>query len=260
MSTLGPFDVRAGVMQRATRFMDLIIRNRPGTERYRLWGSDSLVNAYGTLTDSGIAGTGGTALLEAAPGTIAQSTLVVARKWAVSGSRRGQTSFQLDPEDWAGTLPEDDNPWYFRIQERRAGNWMAVPAGGENEGYPIRGPILVVPPPRAYGQPSYMLNLFGTAPTETGCTLGAAPVIDETVQTPLPLQLLLPGPLSSMFIENHSDTHPLLVSYGQGMPMGSIGTEERSNYYAEGVREIFLASGGAAAISFSIEATVKNQS
>lgn len=260
MSTLGPFDVRAGIMQRATRFMDLLVRNRPGTDRYRLWGADSLVNAYGELTDSGIAGTGGTALLEAAAGRIAQSTRAAARNWTVSGSRKGHTSFQIDPEDWAGTLPEDDNLWYCRVQERRAGNWMAVPEGGENENYPIRGPILVVPPPRFYGQPSSMLNLYGTAPTGTGCTLGAIPVFDETVQTPLPLQILLPGPLSSMFIENHSDTHVLLVSYGQGMPMGSIGTEERSNYYAEGVREIFLASGGVGAITFSIEATVKNQS
>jgi len=241
--------------------MDLLIRNRPGTGRYRLWGATSLDNAYGTLEDSGIAGDGGTALLEAAPGTIAQSTRVTARNWTVSESRKGQTSFQIDPEDWAGTLPEDDNLWYVRVQEQRAGNWMAVPAdAAANENYPIRGPILVVPPPRFYGQPSSMLNLYGTAPTGTGCTLGAVPVIDETVQTPLPIQILLPGPLSSMFIENHSDTHPLLVSYGQGMPMGSIGTEERSNYYAEGIREIFLASGGVDAITFSIEATVRNQS
>ena len=259
----GPFDVRPGVLQRSTNLIDLIVRHRPGTTDLRLYASSTLADAYGTLVDSGIAGSGGTAILEAPVtkvGAIAQSPSVAARGWTLPETRRGHTSYQLNMEDYGSP---DDRFAFFRLQEKRGGAWLAV-AGAANTNKPIMGPILVVPNPSAYGSAASVLSLQTDAPAGTGCTAGDFPVVDATVQTPLPMHIVLPRPAATLTITNQSGTDDLLVSFGLGMPMFAIAPGTQSiptggGYSLTGVREIVLASSTVTALPFSIEAVISNE-
>lgn len=236
MSHYGPFETRVGVYQRYTNLMDLIVRNTRDAGAYRLRWAPSLDDAYGTLAGggagSGTAGAGTAALLDAEAGQIACTVprAIVGPQTRVVENRKGQTSFQIDPQD----IPvRDDVLFYARVQERRfsTGAWLTV-AGAVNTGLPIEGPILVVPAPGFFSRGVGVYTLHGTAPSNTGCALGELPFIDETVQTPLPMHIVFPRPVSSLLIRNVDAAGHLLVSYGLGMPMIEVadGEELVTNY------------------------------
>jgi len=262
--TFGPFNVRPGVLQRSTNFQDLVLRQREGTTAYRLWVSPTIEDAYGTLANSGLAGTGGTNMLEVAKGSLGMTDGPRVRGWRVEESRRGQTSFLVDPRD----VPlSDDVVIYHRVQEQRMGNWLAVPGAAIlNPNTPISGPILVVPPAPFFAAAASVLSLQSIAPLMTGCTAGALPVVDETVQTPLPMHLVFPRPASTIIVRNLSVGDTLLVSFGLGMPMIEVAPGEATiptggGYALPGVREIVVASWvqGQDAVPFSVEATIGMQ-
>ena len=249
MSHYGPFATRVGLYQRFGGFIDLIVRNSPDASGYRLWVSATLNDAYGTLAGggagSGLAGSGGTMILEAENDSIAVTTPngIRSAQMKVVENRKGQTSFQIDPRDISLM---DEQVMYFRVQERRraTGDWLTV-AGAVNNGLPIQGPILVVPPAIDISGQASAYTLYGLAPSNTGCTFGSVPFIDETLQTPLPMHIVFPRPVSSLLIRNSDTAAALLISYGPGQPMISIehGAELVTNY-GHGmptVREIFLA-------------------
>lgn len=265
MNSFGSFEVSPGVLQRAPNFVDLLVRDRPGTNAYRLWGASSLENAYGTLVDSGLTGTGGAVLLEARKGGMARSLMVTKRgAGMVEECRRGQTSFQFDPEDYVATLGLNGYLMFLRIQESRdTTGWQAVPAGGPiNANYPHRGPILVVPDASFFGRSASVISLQGLAPLLTGCVAGSRPLFDPTVQTPLPLHIVFPRPAATISVKNLHIGDNLLVSYGMGMPMMEVapGTGSQptgGGYSYPGVREVILAVEPAGeVIPFSIEVTI----
>lgn len=261
--TYGPFNVRPGILDRATNFVDFLVRNRPGTSGYRLWVAKSVEDAYGTVANSGLAGSGGTALLSVPTGGIGQSPLVVRRGWRVEENRRGQTSFQMDPED---VSIGDDTTYYARLQEERAGVWNAVSAGAVlNANYPIRGPIMVVFPAAFHSASASVASLQVKAPKGTTCAAYAPPFIDPTVQVPLPLHLVLPKPANTVTITNLNAAggEGLLVSYGLGQPMmlvaaGSTSIPTGGGYSQPGVREIILAAnvGAASVVPVAIELSI----
>jgi hypothetical protein len=261
MSIFGPFDVRSGLLERSTGILDVITRHRPGTTALRLWNANSIENAYGTLVGSGLAGSGGVNTLSVDVGTIGQTLRIIRRGNGVAECRRGLTSFQYALEDIGMS---DDLLTYARVQEERAGVWSAVPAGAAlNANYPIRGPILVIPQASFFACSANVLSLQASAPLATGCIAGAPPVFDNSVQTPLPLHLLLPRPGSTVCIKNLSVGDTLLVSFGLSQPMLEIGAGESSiptggGYAQPGVKELILAADASASgvIPFSIETTI----
>lgn len=272
MNSYGPFSTRVGILQRSPNFIDLMVRNRPDVSAYRLWGAPTIDDAYGALVGSGLGGTGGTAIIEANINTIAQSPSVQSR-WRVEEVRRGTTSFQIDIEDYVApaVLPgpppfgPDDDFLFVRVQERRrTTGWLHVPAGAvNNANWPIKGPILVVPPATFFGMAGAALSMQGTAPAGTGSTVGNPPVVDETVQDPLPMHLVSPRPITSISVRNIDPTEDLLVSWGLGMPMTLVTAGNSFDIFGiPGVTEIVLAalspggSVGFAGCAFSIEAQV----
>lgn len=262
MSHYGPFTTRVGLYQRFTNFIDLIIRNSPDASAYRLWAAASLNDAYGNLAGggvgSGVGGSGGVALLAVEENQIGRTTpnAVRSAQTRVAENRQGQTSFQIDPRD----IPVmDEQMMFFRVQEyrRTTASWLTV-AGVVNTGLPIQGPILIVPPMSVFGTASGSYMVSGKAPSNTGCALGVSPVIDVTVQTPLPMHLVLGKASSAVLIRNEDSAGNLLVSYGVGMPMIRIPQGgELSSGYGHGnaaISEIFLArESGDGGCLFSID-------
>lgn len=269
MNSYGPFSTRVGILQRSPSFMDLVVRNRPDVAAYRLWGAPTINDAYGALVGSGLGGTGGTAMMEANAGSIAQSPSAQAH-WRVEEVRRHTTSFQLDVEDFvAPAAPppfgSDDDFLFVRVQERRTtAGWLQVPAGAvNNANWPIKGPILVVPPATFFGMAGAAITMQGIAPAGTGSTVGNPPVVDVTVQNPLPMHIVTPRPLTSISVRNIDPTEDLLISWGLGMPMTLVTAGNSFDIFGiPGVTEIVLAalspggSIGFAGCAFSIEAQV----
>lgn len=225
MNDFGSVSVRVGILQRVPHLMDLIVRNRPGTAAYRLWGARNLMDAYGAPDSSGINGTGGTLLLETRAGGIARSTSVIRRGILVEESRKGQTSFQLDIEDFIAPanpppIGSDSEYLFARVQEKRVtSGWVAVPGNAQvNANMPIRGPILIVPPPLYYGMSAGVFSLYGQAPIGTTCTAGSPPVMDPTGQVPPPLYVAFPRGSSNVKVKNNGQSK-ILLSFGLGMPM-----------------------------------------
>jgi hypothetical protein len=223
----------------------------------------SLNDAYGNLlgggAGSGVAGSGGTAILDVEENRIGQTApnALVSAQTKVVENRKGQTSFQVDARDISVM---DEQVMFFRVQEyrRSTASWLTV-AGAVNNGLPIQGPILVVPPTDVLsGTAASAMTLFGKAPSNTGCAEGAIPVIDTTVQTPLPMHIVFAKPLSSLLVRNTDAAGDLLISYGVGQPMMLIAHgEDLQSGYGHGkpaINEIFLArASGDGGCSFALD-------
>jgi len=257
----GPFDVAPRIIQRSTNFIDLIVRNRPGTDMYRLWGAKSVNEAYGNLATSGVGVIDPTLMMTVIRDTMGKSASVVRRGWQVEESRKDQSSFQFDMDDYlTPAIPApfrgDDFPVYVRLQENRAGAWVAV-AGPVNNGKPVMGPILVVPPAVFYGESvAGTLNITGIAPANTGCANGEPPVVDLSVQTPTPMHIIFPKTCTHVLVTPQTEGKAILMSFGLGDPMIEI---QNSNPFlpdsSQGIHEIILAANTDAA-PFSIHAVM----
>jgi hypothetical protein len=97
--------------------------------------------------------------------------------------------------------------------------------------------------------------------------VGISPVFDETVQTPLPMHIVLPRPGYHVRVRNTEDVPSigagpnLLLSYGLGMPMVIVAPGELvSVFRGPGVTELVLAgesgSIGGMECSFCVEGTI----
>lgn len=266
MSSFDPFDARFGVLERKFDFLDLLVRNQTGVVAYRLWGASTIEDAYGTLTDSGLTGSGGALLLEVPTGGLKRTrSLIRSRRGLVEESRKGHTSFQFDPADFPATLGPGDRMFFLRLQENHlTSGWRAVPLGAPfNAGYPLRGPIMPVIPVHLLGATTFPLNFQANAPLLTGCTGGSNVVMDVTAQTPLPLHLAFPCPLTALTIRNLSVGDDMLVSFDMGMPMTTLPAGDSLNISGGGntilaFRELVAAAeaGSGAVVPFSVEAVV----
>jgi len=263
---LGPFDIAPRIIQRATNFVDLLVRDRPGTDRYRLWGAKSVDEAYGNLTGSGVGTIDPTEMMVVMRERMGQSRSVIRRDWRCEENRKGMTSFQFDPDDYVvPMIPPpfrgDDFPVYVRLQESRGGQWLAVPGTLPiNPNVPIMGPILVVPPVGFYGESiSGNLNIAGTAPEGTGCLSGNPPLIDVSLQTPTPMHIILPKTCTNILITPQEAGKALLVSFGLSDPMIEIqDTSPFTMDSSRGIHEIILAA-NTDATTFTIHAVMAHQ-
>jgi len=265
MSYPRPFTTFPGIVQRSPNFIDLQVRDRPEVNATRLWGSENVTDAYGTLATSGLAGSGGTLFAEAERGTS-----FVSRTWARTPlpeeSRRGMMRYYFNPDDFvvpvvppASLMPSDDAILFVRLQESHFafGGWLQVPASAAlNKNLPILGPILAIPNPTFWAQRRPALSFGGVAPRNTGCVVGENPLIDEAVQIPPPLILELPRPAYLITISNTSAAGTdLLVSAGLGVPMGIVNGTTSVNFEG-GIRQIVLSGVAAATCNFSIFAVI----
>ena len=226
MSIYGPFSIRPGILQRSTHLIDLIVRNDPSASAYRLWVSRTLNDAYGTMTGSGLTGSGGLNIMDAKSKKLVASPTIIRKGWAgIAEVRRDQTSFMFDVNDYIVPIPpnlpevpSDEEYLFARIQEQRGpSGWLAVPPlAPNNADMPYMGPILVVPPPTFYGRAAGVISLAGLAPAGSDCEAGFAPVFDTTMQKPLPMHITMPFPMASVTVRNTSADKTLLVSFGMG--------------------------------------------
>lgn len=273
MNLLSFFATRVGISQRFPHLIDLVVRNAPLVTDYRLWVSRSLDDAYGTVANSGVSGSGGTAILETRAGKMAVSPSIVRRGSAiVEETRRGQTSFMFDPDDYAGPLPgplpsnvpSDDEYMYVRVQEKRATTgWAAVDGGAMlNAGMPLRGPILVVPDSFFFGRAASVISFAGTAPAGSACEVAKPPIYDPTGQKPMPMHIVFPRPMGSLTVRNMSDTESLLVCFGWGQPMVEVAKGDTilptgGGYSLPGVSELFIAmKGDGAGCAFHLDGVI----
>lgn len=271
MNTISPFSSRVGISRRSSHVVDLIIRNDPLVTDYRLWVSRSINDAYGTVADSGLAGSGGTMIMEAHTNRMVISPRIERNGQAsVAEVRRGQTSFMFDVDDYivpAGNIPSDSEYLFARVQEKRmALGWAKVSALAiKNPDMPIRGSILVVPNANFYGHAASVITLAGTAPAGSDCLAGIPPVIDQTVQKPMPMHIVFPRPLAVLTIRNTDPASSLLVSFGLGQPMvevpfGQSISPTGGGYSLPGVSEVVLAMLGAGAgCPFSMDGVIGMQ-
>lgn len=248
MKVLGPFDVSPRILQRSTGFTDLIVRNRPGTDMYRLWGAKNVNEAYGNIVGSGVGTIDPTAMMDVLRDTLGQSPTVVKRGWHIEESRRGQTSFQFDVEDYVvPAIPPpfrgDEYPVYIRLQENRAGQWLTV-SGPVNHGKPILGPILAIPPAIFYGESvGGTMNMVGIAPAGTGCVQGQPPVVDLTLQVPPPMHIIFPKTITNILVSPQEAGKSVLMSFGLDDPMIEIqNTIPFTMDSSRGIHEIVIAA------------------
>ena len=271
MKNMQPFASFPGIVERQANLIDLMVRDRPGVTGYRLWGTDNITDAYGTLAVSGLAGDGGTNFATMTKGgTFMSATLQRDGRGSIDESTRGMTRFKFDLGDFVvpgNDMPPDDQMFFVRLQESHTGfvhatqgAFLTVPAAAvANANYPIRGPILVIPPPIWWGQGQPGLALSGVAPSGTTSAAGAPPVYDETVQVPLPLHLVLPRPATKLTIRNEDGGGGvLLVSLGLGHPMVAVADGETIDFFSGGPRELVLARLiGAGGCAFSLHAGIE---
>lgn len=259
--TFGPFAVRPGVLQRAPFLIDMLVRQRAGTTAFRLWAGKELDEAYGAFADSGLTPNGLVEVMTVPVtrvGAIGQTTSVIRRGATVAETRRGHTSFQVDPED---LLVSNDVNLFFRLQEQRGGVWTTVPGdAAKNANRAAVGPILIVPPASFYGSSGSILVLMGHAPKGTECEETSVPEVDLTLQKPPPMHIILPRMAATLRVKNTSEEEVLLVSTGLNSQMRALLPNEEfipsvfSNS-SFNLQEIVLASDAEAAIpcQFSLE-------
>lgn len=271
MSDLGPQGIFPGIVDRKPHLIDLMLRARPGTSQFRLWGARTVNDAYGNYTGAGnnsnVGGSGGVNLLTVDADSSFRSLQLERRNVMLIGSQRGLTRILLDLDDFfvnadPPTVPEDGEVLFCRIQENRvaAGGFLAVAAGAAQNGdEPIKGPILVIPPAPWWTMRDPALTIQGLAPSNTGCTVGFPPLFDETtgiLQRPSPMHIVLPRPTSSVTIRNEDGANALFYSYGPGQPMSQVAAGSDFTSFGS-AREILVASSQAnAAVAFSIDAVI----
>jgi hypothetical protein len=261
MNLYGAFATRVGILQRSTHVIDLTVRDTTGVSAYRLWGANTVDNAYGNLAGSGVVSTGPTSIIEVPAGKVACSpTIIKTGQYIRDESRRGLSSFIIDIEDYVtpGPIPpfgSDEDFFFARVQEKHlTTGWLTVDAG-PNIGFPKMGPIMIVPTAPVWYMVGAAMTVGATAPAGTGCTVGKPPVFDMSVLTPLPLHIAFPRTSRSMRVVNLDDHYNMLMSYGLGASMVRVEPNETVALFgATSVSEIVLASEDAThPVSFSLE-------
>lgn len=259
----GPFETRVQIIERSRQFVDLMIRNDdPNVTAYRIFGTRTLNDAYGNPTGSSVGGTfPSTAFV---PNLNIQrsfrSPSIVRRRLGFLSSRaqlRKMSRLFYDPDDYASlpSMPSEQENVYIRVQE------FALTAGGPrvvlgavDTGNPILGPIVVVPPAKFFGYPEVPLILGGTAPGNTGAASGVNAPLNESMQVPNPMHIVLPRP-GEVRLQNMDGVNDLLYTTGLGQPMATLAASDWV-ILPGGVKEILLAGDGATAPAFELSAVV----
>lgn len=295
MSTFGPLDHYPGVLERKPGLIEVTVpmRDRPSASGATLVGSWHFHHLYGPRTASAMGAAAPAAdaaqkwfMLTASspPDGTARNNYVVSSSF-MSGRlhhglstevTRGALRFILDLNDFPTisggkkVLPADDQMLFVSLLQIRPsltvgalGFRQPFVQGAVDNGDPILGPILPVPPAGWWTITEPTLILAGEAPaTGAGAVaMGAAsnfPAPDLDLQIPNPLHFVLPRPTTSINIRNTEagGGATLRVSHGLGAQIYEIAPGAERTYFGA-VKEICLMSAAAGATcSFAIEANI----
>ena len=128
-----PYRTCPGMMQRAPHLVHLCLRDTPEVVGYQVWGHRTVRGAYGDPVDSGVGGTGLSAMFTVpAGGGFRSPRLRSSGRGQIIGSTRGQTHMVFDLDDYAGAgvqIAPDDYWLFLRVQENRRNQGLLALAG-----------------------------------------------------------------------------------------------------------------------------------
>ncbi|MBQ73245.1 MAG: hypothetical protein CMJ67_10115 [Planctomycetaceae bacterium] len=172
--------------------ISMAVANRPSVASYRFGAANTLDLAFAGVT----------ALADVRKDTSFRSpTLVTSALNRSADSRKGQTRFSVDMNDYASlaNVSGDAATAYFRVQEIDHSG-TARPAG----------PIMVVPPAYFNTSPYRTLSLTGTAPDTTGTPTGLPPAGVMVISLPVHVDDL------TIYNDDSSNEASLFIGLGPG--------------------------------------------
>ena len=261
---MGPYDHYAGVYPRRNEYIDLIIRDRPECKAYRVWVSKNITDLYGDPDASGVGGdeSDRRMLFEVKKGTFYKSKTIKSKKLGGVEVFKGNTRALFWLQDfWTASTPQPlplgDSMCFLRIQEVRHTTGALTVQGGANDGDPIMGPILVIPPSHTFGMAEPVISVSSLAPV-TNAVEGSTPSslleFHQATSAP-PLAIVFPLTTTNFEIENSDVAESLYYAFDWGDPFKTLGYEDKISFGGANFKQIILAS-SSTAIPFKITVTI----
>jgi hypothetical protein len=171
--------------------IQMALTNRAAVASYRFGAANTLDTAFAGVTT----------LADVRKGTSFRSpTLVMSALNRCADSRKGQTRFSVDMNDYASaTVAGDAATSYFRVSEINHAGTVLDP-----------GPILVVPPTYFNTSPYRTLSLTGTAPDVTATTTGLPPTGAMVIAFPVHVDEL------TIYNDDAANSNSLFIGLGPG--------------------------------------------
>jgi hypothetical protein len=181
------------LVDRYPGIIQMALTNRAAVASYRFGAANTLDLAFAGVTP----------LADVRKGTSFRSpTLVMSALNRCADSRKGQTRFSVDMNDYASaTVAGDSATSFFRVSEINHAGTVLNP-----------GPILVVPPTYFNTSPNRTLTLTGTAPNVVATTTGIPPTGAMVIAFPVH------GDDIVIYNDDDGGGNPMFVSLGAGQP------------------------------------------
>ena len=242
------------LVRRTPESLDITIKSRSDTNSWNVYVADTLEAAYNAQTGSGLTGAPVNIFTVPSNGYF-RSTTIKAKGWGLFNEpNKGLTRALFDISDFAAAgVPTDSKIGFYRLSVNRPAE--VVIAGAVDTGNPYLGPIYVVPPPQFFGTSYAALSLEGLAPASTGCTGGSNPLFDLSMQTPLPLHIVLPETSRGGTLDNLDGTEDLLYSVGAGLPMATLPAGHSIELHGS-FKELVLSAAAGTAVPFALAANL----
>lgn len=266
MTVSGPYDHYAGIYPRRNEYIDLIIKNRPEVRSYRVWVSKKLDDLYGDPDTSGVGGdeSNRKMIFEVLQGTHYRSNTIKRKGLGAIDNYKGSTKALFWLQDfWEAQdpqpLPLGDSMCFLSIQEVRRTTGPVEVQGVVNNGDPILGPILIIPPSITFGSQSSIISVSGTAPVVSNVESGVTPnsILDFDQQTSAPpMAIIFPLATSNTLdLSNLDVSEELYYAFDWGDTFKPLGYEETLSLTGSSFKQIILAS-ATTAIPFKITVTI----
>jgi hypothetical protein len=213
-----PFVTHFGLLYRLTQIVEMIHHDERPCTAYTFWAANTVNNAYGNPTSSGVGGTGPSELFTVLAGRQYQSPSLKQRGLFFAQTFQRQTQVRYNIEDFVtpgGVIPEDDAWHYLRVQEHRSDAPLVL---NSDPAKPLLGSIYCIPPASFFGHPMPFVMLSAVAPSNTSDSAGALPSlsVDISSDAPRAMHLIFPLPFiqQGLIITNVESTggNNLLVS------------------------------------------------
>lgn len=226
MINLGGYTTFAGVLSRTQNYIEILIRNKPDVVSYNIWVSRVLEDLYlhpDANMPAAISGRKNIFNVKAG-GTYLSKTLRKSRQIAPM-VLRGQSRAVFTLSDFYEAespqpLPNDQEVVFLAVQEvLRTGPREVL--GVTNNGEPILGPILVIPPVNFFHTLDPVLTLSLNVPSTTNAIEGQTPsYLTDTSQQDYapPLAVVFPRMSNAVYLYNTHASEPFYYSFDWGLP------------------------------------------